>query len=127
MQYIEIYESFNIAELQLIKHALEKEQIDFKVQNETLLQLGNVEAMGFRGAGVKVEVLDAGKAKQVLIDLGFNTNASDAEEEFELMKRFARFTDQIPLLNWFFPALRLVIFVFLATTFILFLLYILAD
>ncbi|MEM0994027.1 MAG: hypothetical protein AAGI49_13395 [Bacteroidota bacterium] len=123
MQYIEIYESFNIAELQLIKHALKNEGIDFKVQNETLLQLGNVEAMGYRGAGIKVDVLHATRARQILSQSGFSASKATEEETFLFIQQFTAFTDRIPLLNWMIPALRLVILVFLLTLLILFLLY----
>ena len=40
MPYKKVYESFNIAEFQLVKHAIATAGLDFVVWNEAVLQTG---------------------------------------------------------------------------------------
>jgi len=110
MDYIDIYESFNVAELQLIKHALASGDIEFKVFNEILLQAGNAEAMGYSGARIQVHILQVADANRILRELGFKGDASTKEEDqFGFMLRFTELTDRIPLLNRLYPPFRLII------------------
>ncbi|MEM8526967.1 MAG: DUF2007 domain-containing protein [Bacteroidota bacterium] len=109
MDYIDIYESFNVAELQLIKHALENENIEFKVFNEILLQTGNAEAMGYSGARIQVHIMQVADANQILRELGFKNTSSQEDDQFGFMLQFTELTDRIPLLNRLYPPFRLVI------------------
>ena len=127
MEYIEIHESFNIAELQLIKHALEHDNIDFKIWNETLLQTGNVEAMGYSGARVKVNPLQVGSAKEILAKIVFDSSSEEGTEEFLIMQKFAAFTDRIPVLNWVVAPFRIVAIALILTLILFSLLYWFSD
>ncbi|MEM6700689.1 MAG: DUF2007 domain-containing protein [Bacteroidota bacterium] len=109
MDYIDIYESFNVAELQLIKHALKSENIEFKVFNETLLQAANAEAMGYSGARIQVHVMQVAEANRILREHGFKGTSSEGEEQFVFMRQFTAFTDRVPLLNRLYPPFRLVV------------------
>lgn len=109
MDYIDIYESFNVAELQLIKHALASEDIEFKVFNETLLQAANAEAMGYSGARIQVHIMQVAEANRILREHGFKSASGQEEEQFLFMQKFTALTDRIPLLNRLYPPFRLVI------------------
>ncbi|MEL6944257.1 MAG: hypothetical protein AAFO82_16470 [Bacteroidota bacterium] len=109
MDYIDIYESFNVAELQLIKHALANEEVEFKVLNEILLQAGNAEAMGYNGARVQVHIMQVAEANRILRELGFKEASSQEEDQFLFMRQFTELTDRIPLLNRLYPPFRLII------------------
>lgn len=109
MDYIDIYESFNVAELQLIKHALSNEDIEFKVFNEILLQAGNAEAMGYSGARIQVHIMQVAEANRILREHGFKGKPSQGDDQFGFMRQFTALTDRIPLLNRLYPPFRLVV------------------
>lgn len=126
--YIDIHESFNIAELQLIKNALSHHDIDYHILNETLLQLGNMEAMGYSGARVQVNSLQATAAKILLDELKLVPLSEAADEEMPFwMERFTKMTDQLPFLNWMAPFLRFLMVVLLSAILLFVLLFVFSD
>ena len=115
MDYIDIYESFNVAELQLIKHALTNENIEFKVFNETLLQAGNAEAMGYSGARIQVHIMQVAEANRILREHGFKSASSQEDEQFGFMRQFTELTNRVPLLNRLYPPFRLIVVLMVLT------------
>ena len=70
MPYKKIYESFNVAEFQLVKHALKNGEVNFVVWNESVLQSG-LGLGGAHGARVLVHQDDMKKAKGILEEFDF--------------------------------------------------------
>ncbi|MEM1325413.1 MAG: DUF2007 domain-containing protein [Bacteroidota bacterium] len=104
--YTEIHESFNIAELQLIKNALTNHDIDYRVLNEMLLQVGNAEVMGYNGARVQVDSLKVGQAKRLLHELNLVGSDQTLEGEDTFLMPVLRLTERIPLLNLLDPVFQ---------------------
>jgi hypothetical protein len=113
MHYTEIHESFNIAELQLIKNALTNNDIEYRVLNEMLLQVGNAEVMGYSGARVQVNSLQVGRAKQLLQELDLLGSDQTLEGEDDLFAPILKITGRIPFLNWLDPVLQFLGFILL--------------
>ncbi len=70
MPYQKVYESFNVAEFQLVKHALTTAGIDFVVWNEAVLQTG-AGFGGSHGARLLVHKEEMHKAHEVLEKFNF--------------------------------------------------------
>jgi len=70
MPYSKVYESFNVAEFQLVKHALASAKIDFVVWNEAVLQTG-AGFGGMHGARLLVHKEELDKATEVLEKFDF--------------------------------------------------------
>ena len=111
--YTEIHESFNIAELQLIKNALTNHDIEYRVLNEMLLQVGNAEVMGYSGARVQVDSLKVGQAKQLLQELELVGSDQTLEGEDTFFTPILKITNRIPLINWLDPVLQFLVFILL--------------
>ncbi len=68
-RYIEIYQTLDIAELEIIKSTLNHHEIEFTVYDENTLYSSNVYAMGLSGARIMVDKNMHTEAMGILIDL----------------------------------------------------------
>nr|MBS0036589.1 hypothetical protein [Saprospiraceae bacterium] len=119
MKYVEIYETLSAQELNLIKLGLSKRGIDFQTLYETALQVGNVAALGGRGAVIQVPEDDLEKAREALLELGFISDSHTSNNHNTLLDAFDDFTKKIPL----YGKLNLTVKLFLIAILILGLLY----
>ena len=72
--FVTVYEAYDLAELQLIKHAFANAELDFRVLDELSLQTGNAAVMGYSGARVQVPSDRAGLARELLRELELSTD-----------------------------------------------------
>lgn len=119
MKYVEIYETLSAQELNLIKLGLSKRGIEFQTLYETALQVGNVAALGGRGAVIQVPEGDLEKAREALLELGLISDSHTANGNYTLLNTFDDFTQKIPL----YGKLNLTVKLFLIAILILGLLY----
>jgi hypothetical protein len=83
---VELYETNNIATLQLVKSLLKINDIDHEIMNENTLQIGSLEAMGIQGAIVKVDANSYERAKELMIENKFMSSKAAIEEESAFVK-----------------------------------------
>lgn len=119
MKYVEIYETLSAQELNLIKLGLSKRGIEFQTLYETALQVGNVAALGGRGAVIQVPEDDLEKAREALLELGLISDPQTTNGNNSLLNAFDDFTKKIPL----YGKLNLMVKLFLIAILILGLLY----
>ena len=120
MMYTDIYSTHSVHELGLLKDALHRADIPYKILNEVALHVGNVELVGMEGARLQVEANRKIEAIQLLEELGFNVSVNE-NTSFSLINSFERWTNQIAILRSIPLQFRLllVFFVMAATLFLL--------
>jgi hypothetical protein len=113
MDFVTVYEAYELTELQLIKHAFANADLDFRVLDELSLQTGNTAVMGYSGARVQVPSRRAGLAREVLRELKVTTGQEPPTPAW--LERFGRTTNEWFLIGSIPLPYRLLLFVFLAT------------
>lgn len=71
MEYTTVYRTFDSAELSIIKHSLEDENIDFQVLDEATNSAAGIAGMGGAGVRIQVENSQLATARKILKELGF--------------------------------------------------------
>jgi hypothetical protein len=81
-EYRNIYSSNNPIEIDQVKMAFERANIDYKVIGEQALLTGNVELTGITGAYIKVLDSDYIHATKLMKEIGFDTESDSNSQGF---------------------------------------------
>jgi hypothetical protein len=111
MEFVTIYEAYELPELQLIKHAFANAELEYRVLDELSLQTGNTALMGYSGARVQVPSARAGMARDLLRELELITDT--AAEPPAWLEQFGKYTSDWFLIGSLPLAFRLLFFIFL--------------
>ncbi len=124
MKYIRLYETTDLAELEMIKSTLRREEIDYKVLFEHTLLAGSLAAMGNHGAIFEVRDVDQARALELLRSLDVIVDMSALEEPSDFVRWVDDTTKKIPGIAHLDSGLRLYFFLAfcLVLVFLLFLL-----
>ena len=106
MKYKKLYETTSAQELNLIKIGLAKREIPYETLYETALQVGNVAALGGRGAIISVPEDKLLMARQVLVGLELVSETQGDSSSDGLFQLFDNWTSAVPLVGNLPLALR---------------------
>lgn len=106
MKYKKLYETTSAQELNIIKIGLAKREIPYETLYETALQVGNVAALGGRGAIISVPEDKLLMARQVLVDLELVTETQGDSSSGDLFQLFDTWTSAVPLIGKLPVAIR---------------------
>lgn len=111
MDFVTVYEAYDLAELQVIKHAFANAELEYRVLDELSLQTGNTAVMGYSGARVQVPSYRAGLARDLLRDLELTNDREVLPPAW--LDRLERTTNEWFLIGSLPTAFRLLLFVLL--------------
>ena len=109
LKYVKLIEVYDQQELNIIRIALQSEDINFRVLFENTLNTANVYALGYSGVLIEVIEEEVDISIEILSELGFNTLLSNEPERYKFVILFDKYTKEIPFLKKFEVAYRLLI------------------
>lgn len=124
-EFVTVYEAYDLAELQLIKHAFANADLDFRVLDELSLQTGNAAVMGYSGARVQVTSGRAGLARELLRELELTAGEASAPPAW--LEELGRVTNEWFLIGSLPVPFRLLFFILLAAVLFFILLLVIAE
>lgn len=103
-RFIEIYQTLDVAELQIIKSALQHNNIDFTIYDENTLYSSNVYGMGLSGARIMIDKNKHAEAIELLINLipeKFQHLDLELKDKSSWLDNIEQWKSRIPFLrNW---------------------------